>query len=557
MIRKLISVSAIFLSTCTAGPTDIEEYEPPAVDVRVRFLDLPAEPVLSASLGVYYVTKAGDASQRYAIGGNLTEESAGYASSSLGGDAARFSIKPDSLSGYEARARQAAGSSLPTVRFFNLTASLMIGEAVQNTSAGYAGSWRPPGFLLVYASEATPWALFGPGSPSASFPQGYSWLRRTCGALPGQIEMEVLSIDEVVEFRHFELPPEDGRSIYILPDGRSVLGPINTLEQTFAASCGAALPAADLGTRVSFDRAASLVWSADSATIYYLSTPDDSDPNGSVGGSVGLRQIRVADLVNTELATFPASRSLQVDNSGNLYVSIQEDLYRVVLADAQQATFVPVMPAGLLSPDARQVAYQASSGLRIRDLQTGAEVSVNGTHPTWSPWGELAYWSSSDTTASSLAAMTLHTLRPDGAIQTYPFTYPYSSNTVVWKSAGPLVSSAYVGLPPLDSVRHCSSCFGLSLSDPVTGIERLILDGSAGITSVVKASVVDLMFAWATNCVGLHDTLCSSTLFRVNLADASAVKVASYSIPLPTAVSFDGHHIALAAPNGVYVKELP
>jgi hypothetical protein len=62
---------------------------------------------------------------------------------------------------------------------------------------------------------------------------------------------------------------------------------------------------------------------------------------------------------------------------------------------------------------------------------------------------------------------------------------------------------------------------------------------------------------WTTNCLGLYNTLCTSSLFRVNLTTAAAEIVATASKTLPLAVSSDGRHLALSTSDGIYVRDLP
>ncbi len=82
--------------------------------------------------------------------------------------------------------------------------------------------------------------------------------------------MTVVSTDETVDFHSagFTSPRE--------------MWTIELSEQTLVESCGAKVPPPDLGSHISFDRAQSLVWSADGASIDYLSPADPIGPE-SVG----------------------------------------------------------------------------------------------------------------------------------------------------------------------------------------------------------------------------------------------------------------------------------
>jgi hypothetical protein len=103
---------------------------------------------------------------------------------------------------------------------------------------------------------------------------------------------------------------------------------------------------------------------------------------------------------------------------------------------------------------------------------------------------------------------------------------------------------------------------GLSLFDPATGFVRQILARSAGMleASPIGSSPIsslDVMFVWLTKCLGMFDTLCSSSLVKINLVDATVQTVAVSSNTGPVGLSSNGRRIALGASNGIYVKELP
>lgn len=540
MFGKLLAISAVFWFACTAGPTSPDEYRTPSMAIHVRFADLPTGGVGYATLQVDRLTKADDSPTGTTIGGSVSKKGGGWGATPVpaGADDVRFDV----VAGYAA-----ADEYLPSLRFFRLSASLW--SADWGPGQQYDGYWTQPGLLLVYAVRATPWTLFAPGSPTVTFPAGYSWLRRACGAVPGEIQMEVLPIEQVVELGHVGGDPD---AIDVLS---TQLPEPQVSEQQFAESCGAPKTTADVGTRASFDRAGKLVWSPDNATLYYLSLADSENP----AAPVGLRQLRLADKATTELATVSAGSGLQIDTAENLYVSSPAELSRVSLAAGLPATLVPIAPAGTLSPNGRWLSYRSNDGsTHIWDVQAGSDLTaVSGGNPTWSPDNEMAYWSYSHFD-SPPPTSTLNTVAPGASPRTYLFAYPGSPPTiaVAWTPGGAVVARTPFDFPPSDTGATCGGCFGLSLSDPETGAERPVLDGSVGLVRQAT-SVRDYLFVWATNCLGLYETLCSSSLFRVHLTTAIAETVATASKTLPLAVSSDGRHLALSTSDGIYVRDLP
>jgi hypothetical protein len=350
--------------------------------------------------------------------------------------------------------------------------------------------------------------------------------------------MDAVSTSETVEFHYL---PDD------LPQDRRA---IELSERNLVESCGVTVPADDLGSRISFDRAQSLVWAADGASLYYLPPADATDPTQSVG----LRQVRLADSATSELAVIPSGQGLQIDVAGQLYVGSTDNLMRVVLAASGPASLVavPVPANAVLSPDGRWLAYTHQE-LHVWDVQAAADrTTINGSFLAWSPDSALAY--------RSLAtdAETFDVLSPAvlGEPKIYGSTYGEEVETVGWNTDGPLLARS-----PFDwSIENyvaCQACFGLSLQDPSTGAQRQVLDASAGKIDIVSAPpVLGFMLVWARTCLGLYNTVCSYSLLRVDLTDGTARPVAVAAHEYPVAVSPDNQRIAIASPTGIYVKSL-
>jgi len=543
MLRSIFLCSMVSLIGCTAGPTGPYEYVAPSVAVHVRFADVPVGEVVHAGLDAEYLTNSNDYlpdNPHVMLGGSLVFNRSGTATATLNASEGRFELLHNS--GY--------GGPQSDVHLFSVRASV----------SSQPGHWEQPGLLLVYAFQQTSWHLFGPGSPAVTFPQGYSWLRRSCGAVPGQIQMEVLPVDTTVDFRQVDSLP-DGDVYIVSSDGvLTRVGDSVHSEQEFVESCGAPTAAADLGTRIAYERTQSPVWSPDNASLYYLSLANENDPTGTVS----LRQLRITDRLATELAIVPHATGLQIDSAGTLYLSNDEHLVRVSQTPGAPATLepLPIPPTASVSPDGHWASFYDSktNATHIWDVVSLAEAgTVAGTVLGWSPDSQLDFWSSTDPATTALNVQSPAALA--AAPTSYIFSYPATPNSVriAWDSS-PYVISQSADWPE-DVSMSCSACsgrFGLSILDLTTGTSRDAIDPSVGLIAFVStAPVRGFVFVTATNCLGLLRTSCSTALLRVSLADATAQTSVSPFTNLSLGVSSDGRHVALGAEDGIYVKDLP
>jgi hypothetical protein len=559
MCRKTLPILAAFLCACTIAPEQ-PGYIGADLVINARFLDIPAGKVSGAVASVDMVNYCGDATADRENDLRYISVSQGrsFPELSSAGDARVLLYAfPDTLATVCGEGVSPSLSS--ALRLFTLWSWLGVEPLNDDGTSVFPGYWAPVGLELVYASQATTFSPFGPAGQSVAFPQGYSWLRRTCGASPGQVQMEARPIEETAEFRHFDsLPPEDDQT-------QSSSQGVGQSERSLVESCGAVVPAEDLGTCILFGRAQSLVWSADSASIDYLASADPQDPTQSAG----LGSVRLADSVVSELAVVPFGQGLQIDSTGQLYVVGQVggaySILRVVLGTSPAASLVvvplqvnasgggePTIP--VLSPDGRWFAYSGQDGtVHVWDIQSNADQPVvDGEFSGWSPDSKLTYW-------SSASPETLNVVSP--AAPSVPMVFDVQRNgslSVVWNTNGPLLAQ-----PPLawsiesDDTSGCSFCFGLSLQDPSNGSQRQVLDASAGKIDIVSTPpVLGFMLVWARNCLGLYNTVCSYSLLRVDLTDATARTVAVAAHEYPVAVSPDNQRIAIASPTGIYVKSL-
>jgi hypothetical protein len=558
MCRKALSILAVFLCACTIAP-EPGGYIGADLAINVHFLDIPAGNVSGAVAFVDMVNYCGDPTADRENDLRYIRVSQGVSFPGLlsAGDARiLLYVYPDTLATV---CGNGVSNSLSALRLFTLWSLLYFepqNDAGVNALPGY---WAPVGLELVYASQAITFSPFGPAGQSVAFPQGYSWLRRTCGASPGQVQMEARPIEESAEFRPFDsLPPAEDQT-------QSSSQEVGQSERSLVESCGAALPAEDLGTCVLFGRAQSLVWSADSASIDYLVSTDPQDPTQSAG----LGSVRLADSAVTELAIVPFGQGLQIDAAGQLYVVGQVggaySLLHVVLGASPPASLVVVplqmtaLPSGepdipVLSPDGRWFAHTGQDGmLHVWDIQSNTDQPVvDGEFNGWSPDSKLAYWGSAN-------PETLNVLSPGAPGEPMVFGVQRNgSPSVVWTTNGPLLAQ-----PPLawsiqnDYFSDCMFCFGLFLQDPSNGAQRQVLDASAGKIDIVSTPpVLGFMLVWARTCLGLYNTVCSYSLLRVDLTDGTARTVAVAAHEYPVAVSPDNQRIAIASPTGIYVKSL-
>ena len=132
-----------------------------------------------------------------------------------------------------------------------------------------------------------------------------------------------------------------------------------------------------------------------------------------------------------------------------------------------------------------------------------------------------------------------------------------------WSPQGPV---SVVRLPGVDIIVapggssgfDCTSCVGLSLRNLADGTLRQVLDASVGEISLVSTPpVLDTLLAWTQKkCLGLYNTVCTYSLIRVGLTSGTAQTVATAADKYPVGLSPDGQRIAIAAPSGIYVKNL-
>ena len=536
-LRTTFILTMALVGACFSGPNQLEYYSgAPALTVHAHFAELPADNTAYATLDIAMLRDSDSATNQQ---GSLDPVEWSIPAASMSAGDAQFAVRSGGAVSDPFFLNSLSGGKL---RFFRLAAGLW---PTQGTSG--SDTWSPLGFDLVWSAEEVTSYPFGPAYQSVSFPKGYSWLRRQCGPSPGQIQMDVRPIDETVVFQHVDP--------FLLWDTSY----LETSERSFVASCGVVIPAQDLGTRISFDLTSTqpLVWSADGTRLYYLSQADPKDP----ARTVGLRQIKLADGVSSELVAGPLGERLQQDSAGQLYVGVGSQLFRVTPAATGPATLVALPFSGYaaLSPDGQWFARYSVVGQSVRLWSVAAQADVatpDGSFVGWSP----------DSQAAFVAGTTLDVFSPANPTQQTVYETPSTNTTTshegltAWSSQGPvLVQTPGNWMVDIAGYSNsvCFSCLGLSLQNLADGTVRQVLDASAGRIDLVSTlPVLDTVLVWAQQCLGLHDTLCTYSLIRVGLTTGTAQTVAVAADRYPVGLSPDGKRVAIAAPSGIYVKTL-
>jgi len=173
----------------------------------------------------------------------------------------------------------------------------------------------------------------------------------------------------------------------------------------------------------------------------------------------------------------------------------------------------------------------------------------------------LAYWSR----ASGQTTVTLRVLSPAGSgeARRYELSETSPNSGLAWTTHGPLLARGLLDWSMASNnakvlPADCRACFGLELLNLEEGSGRRVLDAAAGKISIVPTPpILDTLFVWARDCLGLYNSVCTYALTRVDSTDGATQIVALASAKYPVAVSPDRLHVAIAAANGIYVKDLP
>jgi hypothetical protein len=552
MNRRLSLLLGLWVGGCNGSPTWVDHYTTVAAPVTARFLNLPMTKISTAEMTMGYVQQCGDLAE--------SAQGIGEAGSS---PRVTFSDQPLSFSFETTRADVfnfgllspwCPGSSAryDSLRFFRLWGSLAAeepnpGDVPSLISVDLPGIWDAPGRELVYAPRATLFRPFGPEGPAVDFPSGYSLLRRSCAEGTARPTMDVApTADDLIELRR-------------RPDETVGYDPTHAFElerreRAFLESCGVPLPALDLGVRASFDRGQQLVFAPDGASLYYLSTVEPSDPSRTAA----VRTLRLADGNSSEILAVPFTTRFAVDATGQLYIATISEWGRVTTsAGAASRDKLPIPPDASLSPNGRWFVFSPESDghhYSVWEVSTGSTVDAgDGIVLGWSPGSDLVLQVSPDSASVIIRSLTDQKTNTKFDFPSLPFR-----PQIAWKIGTPVVTDSPLSwqVQP-GAFGGCEHCFGLSLQDP-GGAPRTALAASAGRVHLVPTPPsTPFVLGWARTCLGLYNTVCTHSLLRVSLDNATSQVVAVASEEVPVAVSPDNKRVALATAKGIYLKDLP
>jgi hypothetical protein len=572
-LRRWHLLVSFALSACVAqGPNDPDSFRPVAAVLQVHFVDPPARDGVLFTIHAEPIPYCSQSfGSRSAVARSEPWEP-GRLFASFHRDLPTMAIALQSGPGTEILCD--GFPPPPGLRFFRLTVIADFPfprsvSLVKTASGQQALTWISPLVDLVYAERPTRWKPFSPiEGPGVDFPAGYSLLRRSCGSpwVPGvynhqdQWKLEVVSVTDAIDF--VPVPFESAA----LGDDYTPVPVLERTERGLLAACGTSMPPLPdrRATRISPDIATSLVWSPDGSRIEYLAKPDPLDPNRAGR----LRSIGVQGGTSTELLAVSSAGDLQAPSTGELFVPTEHNLSR--LRQAADGTWhledLQVPPNARVSPDGRWLAYK-DNGLpadntafdatsTVQSLVDGSVIhGIDHWGGQWSPDSELVLWGEK---------LTLST--PDGSVdRSFSLLVGGEGNiprqaNLFWTLSG---APAFVGgqvdwdVEDEQSVDRiaCMGCFNLSMSvldsSPVREVGNW---PSNKIELLSMVGVPGAAFVWERRCLGLYDAACWFELYRVSIPDGLADIVAISDQADRVAVSPDGHRLAFAAPDGIYVS---
>lgn len=470
----------------------------------------------------------------------------------------------------EPRSFRCRNQPVPLVRFFQPYLFLS-----PQPTFGPVVPWTTHDALVAYADDPVTFTTYGPSDEPVSLPRGYSVLRRSCGSADRPWLLQVDSSDDPVDFYPPSLPfyPQP------IPLASALL---EQSERSLLEGCGIQSPPLDLGTRVSFDhasvvgdRSTTIGFLGDAQTLLYLTPIDPADP----AQDAALRSIDLVTGSARQVAIVPDGRRFQTTETGEVYVATEFNLVKVDPRAEGSATVTPIpVPAnGLISPDGQRIAYFATNPapadrpvfVKVWDVATGIAHTIDypGIVVGWSP-ASLLVEGEFYTEQSSGNAYAL--LQPEDGRVVERFVSSSSGGYIgalSWGAEGPIGLSATLPWTPQQPVAPVhgdvlfddNPNFGLSVEDLHALDVREVLAPSAG-SVTFAAAVPGIALVWARRCLGLFETVCTFELHLVRLPagrghEDQVVAVADSAAPV--ALSPSGHRFAIAARDGIYVRDLP
>lgn len=449
-------------------------------------------------------------------------------------------------------------SSFGYLRTFSVRGLIWERSAMERQAPVYA-----PGTFVVYSLHdglVQPWSDVSP----VAITSGFSVLKRGCdesGArtlvnspISEPIELAILDDDEL---------GEDERD----PEGR---------EGAFLKRCGWARPPVMLGRRISVDRAETLRFTGDEKAIAYLSPAARS--------TAILRTLNVGSGATTDVVAGdlmgPLALTRNAQGANWAYLSERGDrVTKHVRVSLETGALerLDLQLAGYPSPDGRWIAGAdlpppggMSKKVFVIEVETGSrrELGFPGNVLGWSSTSESLFIE-----GETLEGCRTRAVRTDGAVAAdlgpclFPKVVlddgqyeilPERDWWVIQRLPGPGAPESAVPAGACGLGSHCP--VGLVLRRPIEPVGRPVLTMEAGIVtfeSAVANSPTHALFIWSKTCLGSFARYCTHRLNRISLVDGSHTVVATAHDELPFAVSPSGRMVALGAPEGIHVVDLP
>jgi hypothetical protein len=325
---------------------------------------------------------------------------------------------------------------------------------------------------------------------------------------------------------------------------------------------------------VSFDRAASLAFSTDEQELIFLLPLDPADP----AQAAPVRSFHLADGSVRQLLVVPDGRNVQTAATGDLFIPAT---YTVVQAHVQpdgsvSSRNLPLSAVARVSPDGRWISDSAhttdpSETATLWDVAAGMKHQVAvagalGSVGDWSPNSELLVPTfqpgASGSTYALVAPETGQVLRQ----VSLPLVGQGDGLPLVWGAGGPAELAATMSWRPqqvetrqdrLWTTDGATRDFGLALQElsPDSGPIQVLPAASGLVRYAARTSGTALV--WARKCLGLFETVCSYELHRIAVPTGTDEIVAVADSAAPVALSVSGKRVAIAARDGIYVRELP
>ena len=546
----------IVVVACNGGPLDQPTSPEPAMELRIHLgAAAPAGATeLSVQLAEIPYCPPSDISPRALAASPTPTTSSSAISLPFDGSGSREDMTVVVGSGGDPQVFGCRGQPVPLVRFFDPQLFLV----PQADRSGPPVPWLSPDALVAYAEEPAWVTSFGPDDAALLLPRGYSILRRVCGESGRPWRLVIAAAAEPLTF----LPPSDSFYFPQPPPLPSAL--LERREQDLLAGCGITTRPVDLGPQLSLDWASDLAFSANDDELLFLRPIDSSDPaQGATLGSINLTDKSVH-----KVAVVTGGTAIQTNEAGDIYVATPTSLVKVERQPdgTARSTSLPQFGGGLVSPDGQWVVTSGVQSVTLWNVATGAGAPVldAGLPVGWSP-ESLLLEQELGAQGQGIAGYTARDPASGSILERFPSSWAAYSPYLGWGIDGPvLLGSPTLWTPqqPASRVNQVSfqgygeRDFGLSFEDLRTGGVSAILDSSAG-QVFPAARAAGQAFVWARTCQGLFETVCSYELHRITLPNGDDQVVAIADSAAPVAVSFSGSRIAIAARDGIHVRDLP